>query len=63
MTMSVYNAFATLENPRQAHTKVKHRFQGVIVLSIITQIEAFGQANYVLALKFWNMGVEVRGSP
>jgi predicted transposase YbfD/YdcC len=52
MNISLYHAFADLEDPRQAH-KVKHRLQDIIVLAIVavlsnaqswTQIEAFGQS-------------------
>lgn len=52
MDIRLYDAFADLEDPRQAH-QVKHNLQDIIVLSIIavlsnaqswTQIEAFGQA-------------------
>lgn len=52
MNLSLYEAFAELEDPRQAH-KVKHSLPDIIALAIIavlsnaqswTQIEAFGQA-------------------
>jgi predicted transposase YbfD/YdcC len=52
MNISLSQAFANLEDPRQAH-KVKHSLQDIIVLAVVavmsnaqswTQIEAFGQA-------------------